>query len=67
MRQNLLRGSLGYDAPAMLTRRGTTSDMRLPKGWLAVGEAFKLPLPDTSWMEAPPRREDWLCWTSSPE
>lgn len=49
-----------------LTRRGTTSDMRLPRGWLTVGEALKLPLPDTSWMETPPRREDYVRWTTPP-
>jgi hypothetical protein len=48
-----------------LTRRGTTSDMRLPSGWLTVAEALKLPLPDTSWMDDPPRREEYAQWTRS--
>ena len=37
-----------------ITQRGTVSDLALPKGWLTVQDAMKLPLPDTSWMKTPP-------------
>jgi hypothetical protein len=46
-----------------ITRRGTTSSMELPRGWLTVQEALRLPEPDISWMNNPiPRREfaQWL-------
>jgi hypothetical protein len=46
-----------------ITRRGTTSSMKLPRGWLTVQEALRLPEPDTSWMNnAIPRGEftQWL-------
>jgi len=46
-----------------VTRRGTASSMSLPRGWLTVREAIRLPEPDVSWMDSPiPRREftNWL-------
>ena len=46
-----------------ISRRGGSRDMPLPKGWLCVDEALKLPLPDTSWMTKPISREcctEWL-------
>lgn len=45
-----------------ITQRGRLSEMPLPCGWLAVKEAMKLPLPDTSWMDDPPSREDFSAW-----
>jgi hypothetical protein len=46
-----------------ISGRGGSRDMPLPKGWLSVDEALKLPLPDTSWMTNPVKRErltEWL-------
>jgi hypothetical protein len=46
-----------------ISRRGGSRNMPLPKGWLSVDEALKLPLPDTSWMTKPISREcctEWL-------
>jgi hypothetical protein len=37
-----------------ITGKGTVGDLDLPKGWLTVQDAMKLPLPDTSWMRDPP-------------
>ena len=39
-----------------ITRKGTKSQMPLPKGWLTVSEALELPEPDTSWMSNPLKR-----------
>ena len=44
------------------TRKGTTSSMPLPRGWLTVELASRLPMPDTSWMAAPPSRHDFMAW-----
>jgi hypothetical protein len=45
-----------------ITRKGTKSTMPLPKGWLTVGDALKLPEPDTSWMSQPLKRRDFMGW-----
>ena len=45
-----------------ITRKGTTSTMPLPKGWLTIREALALPEPDTSWMSQPLKRRDFMCW-----
>jgi len=45
-----------------ITRRGRPTKMPLPHGWLNVSEAGKLPLPDTSWMSRPMRRERFTAW-----
>jgi hypothetical protein len=45
-----------------VTRKGTLSAMGLPQGWLQVSRARALPEPDTSWMQDPPRREDFFRW-----
>ena len=37
-----------------ITQSGKASDLALPKGWLTVEDAMKLPLPDTSWMKTAP-------------
>jgi len=44
------------------TRRGTVSSMTLPRGWLTVQEALRLPEPDTSWMDNPIPRSDFASW-----
>jgi len=45
-----------------ITRRGTTSSMSLPRGWLCVRDALGLPAPDTSWMDSPIPRRDFTQW-----
>ncbi|MFW6125461.1 MAG: ribonuclease H-like domain-containing protein [Pirellulales bacterium] len=45
-----------------VTRRGKTSRMDLPHGWLAVDEAMRLPEPDTSWMSRPMSRRRFTGW-----
>ncbi len=50
---------------AWMTRKGTKSTMPLPKGWLTVREALKLPEPDTSWMSRPLSRRDFTGWLSA--
>jgi hypothetical protein len=50
---------------AWLTRKGTVSTMKLGRGWLPVAEARRLPEPDTSWMNAPMSRQEFLQWTIS--
>ncbi len=47
---------------AWKTRKGTTSSMPLRQGWCTVEQAARLPLPDTSWMSDPPKREDFMSW-----
>ena len=34
-----------------VARSGKVRTMALPEGWLTVGDALELPLPDTSWMD----------------
>ena len=36
--------------------------IKLPRGWLRVEEALKLPLPDVSWMDRPWPRERFTGW-----
>jgi hypothetical protein len=45
-----------------LTRKGTKSSMDLPKGWLTVRDALRLPKPDTSWMDSPIPRQQYTRW-----
>lgn len=45
-----------------ITRRGRLAELPLARGWLDVAEARQLPLPDTSWMSDPPKREDFFRW-----
>jgi len=49
-----------------LTRRGTVSSMDLPRGWLTVQEALRLPEPDTSWMDSPIPRREFTRWLATP-
>lgn len=48
-----------------VTRRGTTRRMPLPRGWLDVSSAVKLPEPDTSWMSQPLSRRKFTAWLRS--
>lgn len=48
-----------------VTRRGTTGRMALPRGWLDVSAAAKLPEPDTSWMSHPLPRRKFTAWLRS--
>ncbi len=41
---------------------GNPQYVQLPKGWLPVSEALKMPEPDISWMKNPVRRRDYLTW-----
>jgi hypothetical protein len=45
-----------------ITRKGTKSFVDLPRGWLTVQEAAKLPEPDTSWMDSKIPRSDFTGW-----
>jgi hypothetical protein len=36
--------------------------MDLPKGWLTVRDALRLPKPDTSWMDSPIPRQQYTRW-----
>jgi hypothetical protein len=49
-----------------ITRKGTWSSMRLPRGWLTVRQALGLPEPDTSWMSDPMRRDEFTRWLDVP-
>ncbi len=53
------------DELAWITRREQRRAMPLPKGWLTVEQAIELPLPDTSWMSDPPRRDRYTGWMDS--
>lgn len=44
------------------TSRGTVASMPLPQGWLAVKDAMRLPIPDTSWMTDPIHRNTFSAW-----
>lgn len=50
---------------AWMTRTERKRRMPLGDGWLSVEAASRLPLPDTSWMSDPPRRERYLAWMDS--
>jgi hypothetical protein len=45
-----------------VTRSGRKRQMALPKGWLSVGSAQKLPEPITFWMTAPWSRQKFTAW-----
>ena len=45
-----------------IARSGKLRSMRLPKGWLTVEEAERLPEPDTSWMDEPWPRTKFTGW-----
>lgn len=45
-----------------IARSGSRKKMSLSAGWLVAEEAMTLPLPDTSWMDAPLTRELFMDW-----
>jgi hypothetical protein len=45
-----------------ISNRGYPQRLPLPKGWVKVEEALKLPLPDTSWMSNPWPRSKFSGW-----
>jgi hypothetical protein len=49
-----------------ISRAGKTNHMPLSGRWKTVEECLALPLPDTSWMKEPMRREDVLAWMTPP-
>lgn len=49
---------------AWVSQKGRPNQVYLRSGWLTVEQCLALPLPDTSWMTKPMRREDVLAWTS---
>ena len=48
---------------AWVSQKGRPNQIYLRSGWLTVEQCLALPLPDTSWMTKPMRREDVLAWT----
>ena len=48
-----------------ITRKGSPSACPLPKGWLSVKDALRLPEPDTSWMDKPMSRSNFTAWLQS--
>ncbi|MBM3994774.1 MAG: hypothetical protein FJ303_11565 [Planctomycetes bacterium] len=50
------------NAFSWITQKGMRRTQALPGGWKPVRAAMTLPLPDTSWMKTPIRREDFLAW-----
>ncbi len=48
-----------------ITRKGSPSACPLPKGWLTVEDALRLPEPDTSWMDKPMSRSGFTAWLQS--
>jgi len=54
------RRSMGW-----ITSTGRLRRMPLPNGWLPVQRAAQLPEPDTSWMDAPSQRSEFLDWLGS--
>jgi hypothetical protein len=50
---------------AWTSQKGRPNQVYLRTGWLTVEQCLALPLPDTSWMTNPMRREDVLAWTKT--
>jgi hypothetical protein len=48
---------------AWISQKGRPNEVYLRSGWLTVEQCLALPVPDTSWMTNPMRREDVLAWT----
>ena len=47
-----------------ITQQGKTRSMELSQGWLTVGDAMRLPLPDTSWMDQAIPRHVFTNWVT---
>lgn len=45
-----------------ITKSGRARRMMLPRGWLTMAEAKRLPEPNTSWMTNPWVRADFTAW-----
>lgn len=45
-----------------ISKSGNRRTMRLPRGWLTVEQAEKMPVPNTLWMRDPWRREEFTGW-----
>lgn len=45
-----------------ITGRGQARSMPLSRGWRCVRDACEIPLPDTSWMDDPQSRADFMKW-----
>lgn len=45
-----------------ITARGRARSMPLSRGWRCVRDACEIPPPDTSWMDDPPSRADFMKW-----
>ena len=50
---------------AWIRQKGRPNEIYLRTGWLTVEQCLALPVPDTSWMTKPMRREDVLAWTKT--
>jgi len=50
---------------AWISQKGRPNEIYLRTGWLTVEQCLALPVPDTSWMTKPMRREDVLAWTKT--
>jgi len=50
-----------------VSNNGTRQQVDLRKGWIEVLKLIKSPIPDTSWMGKPLKREEFLYWTREPE
>ena len=50
---------------AWISQKGRPNEVYLRSGWLTVEQCLALPVPDTSWMTNPMRREDVLAWTKA--
>jgi hypothetical protein len=48
-----------------ITRNGSIKNLPLANGWLTVRAAYQLPLPDTSWMDSPIDRREFMGWLTS--
>jgi hypothetical protein len=44
------------------SKKGRPMKLALTKGWLPVDDAMRLPLPDTSWMDSPIPRSEFVRW-----
>lgn len=51
---------------AWISQKGRPNEIYLRTGWLTVEQCLAVPLPDTSWMTRPMRREDVIAWTQAP-
>lgn len=58
----IARSAANQGSLSWITQRGSRRSMPLVSGWLSVEEALTLPLPDTSWMDTPPSRTEFMQW-----